>query len=291
MIILDDLLVHATSKRLKLAKEARRTFLESRAFVMDGPIQVYGTARSKKDLSSWDFNYQKDRWLAENQELVTEYLNAHQFNLELSKRALAEIELQFASTEESIGLLRRTEQKKVAKVLRGIDWPQELVLHLHANYTSPAGRINLNDSQVYRYSLESSGIGIADLSTAASVPRTFEDPQKLQFPGVYVYSYPSLMEGREVFPVKIGKSESSVYSRVRQQISQGGAAIPEDPFIICAVRIDNGAGTAEAKLHSTFRAHRTQGGGTEWFSISLQQLRNELTARKYSSTWNSKLSA
>lgn len=55
------------------------------------------------------------------------------------------------------------------------------------------------------------------------------------------------------------------------------------------MRFDQGAGTAEVTLHASFRDSRTSGGGTEWFSIGLRDLRNELVARGYQATWNSEL--
>jgi hypothetical protein len=285
--LLASLAIRFASKQFRMVLRAQNEFSSKMSETVDHRIKVHGSARSKKDLESWDFIYQKNRWIAEHQDLIASAARSQQENAELYEELMGELLPKLKATRKLPFPLRKLEGRKVEKALSKISWPQVLVLHFFANYTSPAGRVNLNDSEVYTYDLRE----ISSASTVSSVPTPliFDDPRKLQFPGVYVYSYPSFMEGREIFPVKIGKSESSVHARVKQQIAQGGAAIPEDPIIICAIRLDQGAGIAESLLHASFRAKRTQGGGTEWFSISLKELRDELTARKYSSTWNKEL--
>ena len=285
--LVGHLLVTLTSKRLRAAKRAAKEFHGNKVAIEGKPIEVYGSARSKKDFDSWDFVYQRNHWIAEHQELIADAAEAHRINSELHGRIVGELSSRIEALQRLSFPLRRLEARKLKRILEKMSWPRELVLSLKANYRSPAGRINLNDIQIYSYDLEAGGLERAVASS--KVPLIFDNPKALQFPGVYVYSYPHFMEGKDVFPVKIGKSESSVHARVRQQIAQGGAAIPEDPIIICAIRLDQGAGTAEALLHSSFRARRTKGGGTEWFTISLKELRDELTARKYSSTWNKEL--
>lgn len=284
VIAIRHISVRIFSKRLRLARKAHGEFLRELKPIRNGAIQLRESARSKKDLNSWDFAYQRNRWIAENQELIRKSSQAHLENNALYDRILKEIEPQLEAAKALSFPLRRLERKKVERVLKRLDWPRSIVLHMTANYTSPAGRVNISENDVYVHRLDGDK-GLATAS-AKSLPVLFDDPSRLQFPGVYVYSYPSFMEGRQVFPLKIGKSESSVYARVRQQISQGGAAIPEDPIIICAMRFDQGAGTAEAALHASFRDAKTSGGGTEWFSIGLRELRNELAARGYSATWN-----
>jgi len=279
--------VRVLSRRLKLARRAHGEFLRGVATIPSGAIRVHASARSKKDLSSWDFAYQRNRWIAENQQLIRQSSEAHLKNSKLHEQIVGRLHPELEAARALSFPFRRLERKKVERILRKIDWPRSLVLHMTANYTSPAGRINISESDVYVHEL-----GFPNGLRAASskvLPVLFDDPKKLQFPGVYVYSYPSFMEGRSVFPMKIGKSESSVHARVRQQIAQGGAAIPEDPIIICAMRFDQGAGVAESLLHASFKAAKTTGGGTEWFSIGLKDLRDELAARGYSATWNSAL--
>lgn len=288
IIALRHLSVRIISRRLRLARRAHGEFLRELTPIRNGAIQLRDSARSKKDLNSWDFAYQRNRWLAENQDLIRQSSEAHRKNSEVHDRILKVLQPELEATRMLSFPLRRLERKKVERVLRKLDWPRSIVLHMTANYTSPAGRVNISESDVYVHALED-GEGLT-ASSVKTLPAIFDEPQRLQFPGVYVYTYPSFMEGRQVFPLKIGKSESSVYARVRQQISQGGAAIPEDPIIICAMRFDQGAGAAEATLHASFRAARTSGGGTEWFSISLRDLRNELVARGYAATWNKELS-
>jgi len=289
VIAIRSLSVRMLSRRLKLVRRAHGEFLRGVATIPNGPIRVHASARSKKDLKSWDFAYQRNRWIAENQQLIRQSSEAHLKNSELHGQILSRLQPELEVTKELSFFLRRLERKKVERTLRQLDWPHSLVLHMTANYTSPAGRINISESDVYVHELgASNGLKAASSKT---LPVLFDDPKKLQFPGVYVYSYPSFMEGRSVFPMKIGKSESSVHARVRQQISQGGAAIPEDPIIICAMRFDQGAGTAESLLHVSFKNARTKGGGTEWFSIGLKDLRDELAARGYSATWNSALNS
>jgi len=287
IIAVRHLSVRMFSRRLKLARKAHGEFLRGVVAIQGSPIRVHASARSKKDLSSWDFAYQRNRWIAENQELIRRSSGAHRKNLEFHEQITLRLQPELEATREISFPLKRLERKKVESVLRQLEWPHSLVLHMTANYTSPAGRVNISESDVYVHALgESNGLKAA---SSKALPVLFDDPKTLQFPGVYVYSYPSFMEGRSVFPLKIGKSESSVHARVRQQIAQGGAAIPEDPIIICAMRFDQGAGVAESLLHASFKAARTTGGGTEWFSIGLKDLRDELAARGYSATWNSAL--
>jgi len=287
--LIGALCIRFGSKRLRMAKLAQRDFLNRRSMPMEARIKISSSARSKKDLDSWDFVYQKNRWLAEHSELMESASKAHRENSVLYAQISGELIPKLESTRKLPFPLRGTERRKVERALSKMSWVQSIELRCHANYTSPAGRVNLSDSEVYSFDL--SKTGSASPVSSASVPLIFDDPKALQFPGVYVYSYPHFMEGKTVFPVKIGKSESSVHARVRQQIAQGGAAIPEDPIIICAIRLDQGAGTAEALLHASFRDRRTEGGGTEWFTISLKDLKDEFAARKYSSTWNKELSS
>jgi len=289
IFLIGALCIRFRSKRLKIAKLIQSEFLRQMSMPVDHRIEITGSARSKKDLDSWDFVYQKNRWLAENPELIASAAKAHRHNLALYEQVSEKLMPRLESARRLPFPFRSTERRKVERALSKLSWVQVVELHCHANYTSPAGRVNISDSEIYSFDLSKTG-STAPVSSVP-IPLVFDDPKTLQFPGVYVYTYPNFIEGKTVFPVKIGKSESSVHSRVRQQIAQGGAAIPEDPIIICAIRMDEGAGTVEALLHASFREHRTEGGGTEWFTISLKQLKDELTARKYASTWNRELAS
>lgn len=196
-VAIRHIFVRIFSKRLRLARRAHEEFLRELAPIGDGVVQLRDSARSKKDLNSWDFAYQRNRWIAENQKFIRESSEAHRKNSALYDRILQEIQPQIEAARTLSFPLRRLEQKKVERVLQRLDWPRSIVLQMIANYTSPAGRVNISESDVYVHNLgESAG---APTSSTKALPMLFDDPQKLQFPGVYVYSYPSFMEGRQVF--------------------------------------------------------------------------------------------
>ena len=286
--LFSHLMVRITSKRVKLAKAAYEDFINDKKHIDEKPIEINSSARNKRDLDSWDFTYQKNRWLAENDNLVTEYSKAYQWNSHRFVEILDGLQKALDRFKKLPFYLGKIEAAKIAKILKSIDFPSELILNLSANYTSPAGRINLDKTHIYKHSLEDF-VESTSVGGGKGTETVFRDAKDLQFPGVYVYTYPNFMV-KDIFPLKIGKSESSVYARVMQQIANGGAAIPEAPVIICAIRLDEGAGRVESLFHANFTNRKTKGGGIEWFTVSLEELRQEITARGYSAVWNPKYS-
>lgn len=287
VVLIRHLAVNLRSKRLRTARRYRKEFLRSRKGERIRPVKIHDSARSRKDLQGWDFVYQRNRWIAENSELVESAKLIYEKNLKAYELIAPRAKTEINESPRMGLLLRRLEAKKVEKTLAQMIWPKGIQLLLSANYTSPAGRVNVNRAMAYFFDFNDSTLAVS--TDGPAVESVFDRPESLQFPGVYVYSYPAFM-GTERFPLKIGKSESSIYARVRQQTVGGGAAIPQDPVIVCAIRSEKDAGAIEARLHASFRRHRTQGGGTEWFNITLQELRAEFIARGYSSTWSREFS-
>lgn len=99
-----------------------------------------------------------------------------------------------------------------------------------------------------------------------------------QVPGIYVYTLPHYWR-HKVDPendqtyLKVGKSETDVFSRVRGQRT---TALPEDPWLLRVYETDD-AGLVERRFHAMLDAadhHRSQStrGGREWFMTSLRIL-------------------
>ena len=96
---------------------------------------------------------------------------------------------------------------------------------------------------------------------------------------VYAYSYPAYrrlaeLEGRDEWPVKIGRSGSVVEDRVKDQV---GTGTPEWPVVHLAIYTDASI-DLERLLHSALRLQGRQldGPGAEWFNASPNWVRNFL---------------
>jgi hypothetical protein len=88
---------------------------------------------------------------------------------------------------------------------------------------------------------------------------------------VYVYSYPAYhrlaeLEGRDSWPVKIGRSASAPHERVKDQVGTGN---PEWPVVHLVIRT-TAATDLERFLHSALRleGRQLEGPGAEWFDAS-----------------------
>lgn len=97
-------------------------------------------------------------------------------------------------------------------------------------------------------------------------------------PGIYVYTLPHYWRNKidpdnDQTYLKVGKSESDVFSRVH---SQRTTALPEDPWLLRVYETDDAA-TVERRFHAMLDAadHRrtvSTKGGREWFLTSLRIL-------------------
>lgn len=99
-----------------------------------------------------------------------------------------------------------------------------------------------------------------------------------QVPGIYVYTLPHYWRHKvdidnDQTYLKVGKSDTDVFSRVDQQRT---TALPEDPWLL-RVYPTSDAAAAERKFHAMLDAadHRrteSKKGGREWFLTSLRIL-------------------
>lgn len=114
---------------------------------------------------------------------------------------------------------------------------------------------------------------VDEAALAASISAESEN-----LPGVYVYTLPHYWRYKvdadnDRTYLKVGSSQSDVYSRVRGQRT---TALPEDPWLL-RVYVTNDAAAVEQKFHRMLDVadqHRAESrrGGREWFLTSLRIL-------------------
>lgn len=269
---------------IEIYKKNKKNFIK-----YDAKYEVKVVTKTKRQYDNFDLDrylFEEIRW----DNVVKIYENSLK-NSELVDSIIDSYQLYSKGTQNRSKFYRKIEEKIYNKYLDKVKSKKNVIVNVKVSYTTPAGRNH------YSKILTKDGTELIDFMNLNGVllqksmmkdnSKIFFDDKRdsLSFSGVYGYTYPSMIKENSSFPIKIGKTDTEIGKRVKEQTNH--TSTPENPIILMAIPRENFLPyEIEKHLHRLFFTKRIVGGGSEWFNLTTSELYSSVVEYYPNAKWN-----